>query len=115
MPTRNRTGPCPTSGQRTHPSRSQRSPVWTTRTGTYSQLFADARGVFRVYQMTFDDRVWRIWREAPVFHQRFEDVRVMNAEMISLGTDARWESAVGGDEQDRDVVAQVTPVGGCFE
>ncbi len=29
--------------------------------------------------------------------------------------DARWGSAVGGDEQDRDVVAQVTPVGGCFE
>lgn len=38
---------------------------------TFTQLYADARGVYRVYQMTFVDGVWTVWREAPGFHQRY--------------------------------------------
>jgi hypothetical protein len=37
----------------------------------FTVLYADAREVFRVYQMSVDDGVWRLWREAPGFHQRF--------------------------------------------
>ncbi|MFI6531440.1 hypothetical protein ACIBHY_03265 [Nonomuraea sp. NPDC050547] len=39
-------------------------------TGAFSYLHSDARGVHRVYQMTLADGVWRVWRDAPGFHQR---------------------------------------------
>jgi hypothetical protein len=39
--------------------------------GAYSVLYADARGVFRVYQMSLTGGVWKMWREAPGFRQRF--------------------------------------------
>jgi hypothetical protein len=38
---------------------------------TFVQHYYDSRGVHRVYQMTLDDRVWRLWRAAPGFHQRY--------------------------------------------
>jgi hypothetical protein len=37
----------------------------------YTVLYYDSRGVSRVYQMSFNDRVWKLWREAPGFWQRF--------------------------------------------
>ena len=45
-------------------------------TGAYTQHYFDARGVVRVYAMTFADGVWRLLREAPdfsplTFRQRF--------------------------------------------
>jgi hypothetical protein len=38
----------------------------------YHVLYADDRGVSRVYQMSLSDRTWRIWRDTPAFSQRFE-------------------------------------------
>jgi hypothetical protein len=38
---------------------------------TYTALYYDSRGVSRVYQMSFSDGVWKLWREAPGFWQRF--------------------------------------------
>jgi hypothetical protein len=32
----------------------------------------DSRGVFRVYDTSFEDRVWRIWRDEPGLNQRSE-------------------------------------------
>ena len=43
-------------------------------TGTYVQLYSDERGVCRVYEMSIDDRVWKLWREAAPFAQRFTGV-----------------------------------------
>ena len=40
-------------------------------TGNFSLLYADSRGVFRVYQMSLNEGVWKIWRDAPEFYQRF--------------------------------------------
>jgi hypothetical protein len=37
----------------------------------YTVLHYDSRGVSRVYQMSFGERVWKMWREAPGFWQRF--------------------------------------------
>jgi hypothetical protein len=37
----------------------------------YTILHYDSRGVSRVYQMTFNDGEWRMWRYAPGFWQRF--------------------------------------------
>jgi hypothetical protein len=34
--------------------------------------YFDSRGVYRIYETSFDDGVWRLWRDAPEFSQRFE-------------------------------------------
>jgi hypothetical protein len=36
-----------------------------------SMHYFDSRGVYRVYEMSFGDGVWRFWRDAPGFSQRF--------------------------------------------
>jgi hypothetical protein len=41
----------------------------------YHVLYADDRGVSRVYGMSFSDGAWRMWRDTPDFSQRF-DARV---------------------------------------
>jgi hypothetical protein len=38
---------------------------------TFYMLYADSRGVFRVYQMSLSDGIWKVWRDAPGFNQRF--------------------------------------------
>jgi hypothetical protein len=38
----------------------------------YAVLYADPRGVSRVYEMMLSDSQWRIWRDNPHFAQRFE-------------------------------------------
>ena len=38
----------------------------------YLVLYADDRGVSRVYRMTFSDGTWRMWRDTPEFSQRFD-------------------------------------------
>jgi hypothetical protein len=35
--------------------------------GTYLQHYFDSRGVARVYKMSFEDGVWRLWRDEPDF------------------------------------------------
>ena len=62
--------------------------------GRYMQHYFDSRGVSRVYKMSFEDGVWRLWRDEPDFspldfHQRYagtfgEDGRVI---------DGAWESS----------------------
>ena len=41
-------------------------------TELYSMLFYDSRGIARIYQMSLQDGVWKQWRDAPSFSQRFE-------------------------------------------
>ena len=38
----------------------------------YSVLYADNRGVSRIYRMSFEDGRWRMSRNTPEFSQRFE-------------------------------------------
>ncbi len=33
--------------------------------------YFDSRGVYRVYGVSFSDSIWRMWRNAPGFSQRF--------------------------------------------
>jgi hypothetical protein len=40
--------------------------------GRLAMYYFDSRGVHRVYEMSFDDGVLRIWRDAPGFSQRLE-------------------------------------------
>jgi hypothetical protein len=61
-------------------------------------LYADARGVFRIYRMTLTDYSWQLARAAPGFHQRFigefrDDGRTV------VG---RWESSPDGSAWEPD-------------
>src|ERR1700682_6160528 len=41
-------------------------------TPNFTVLYSDARSVSRVYEMSFSEGVWKMWREAPGFWQRNE-------------------------------------------
>ena len=58
----------------------------------YQVLYADDRGISRVYQMSLGDGTWRIWRDAPEFFQRFEaEVSADRAEI-----NGSWQKSVDG-------------------
>ena len=52
--------------------RSKRAVIgWDDSTDEIVQLYADSRGVFRIYRGTLTDDAWTLERAAPDFHQRF--------------------------------------------
>jgi hypothetical protein len=55
----------------------------------YFQLYSDERGVCRVYEMSIDDREWRLWREGEPFSQRFIGTISEDGNTIT----GRWEIA----------------------
>ena len=61
-------------------------------TGEVVQLYADDRGVFRIYRGTLTDDAWRLERAAPDFHQRFVGEFGDDGRTI----DGRWESSPDG-------------------
>jgi hypothetical protein len=61
-------------------------------TEEFTTLYADAPGVQRVYQMTFADSVWTMWRAAPGFKQRFTGTVRADGDAV----DARWEMSTDG-------------------
>jgi hypothetical protein len=56
----------------------------------YSVLYADDRGVSRIYGMSFRNAHWRMWRDAPELSQRFYADVDLEREVIS----GRWEKSV---------------------
>jgi hypothetical protein len=59
----------------------------------FSMLYADARGVCRVYSMSLDAGVWRIWgRPGPEFFQRFFGTFGDDGGVVT----ARWEKSRDG-------------------
>jgi hypothetical protein len=71
-------------------------------TDVYTVLHYDSRGVSRVYQMTFGDRIWKIWRQAPGFWQRFAATLSEDGRSIR----AAWEKSPDGTiwEHDFDLI-----------
>ncbi len=65
---------------------------------TYSMLYFDARGVSRIYQMSFGDGVWTQWRSAPGFSQRFTGTLSDDGSTIT----ARWEKSSDGVRWEHD-------------
>jgi hypothetical protein len=62
----------------------------------YTALYADDRGVSRVYQMRLDGPEWTMWREAPGFSQRFtgrfsDDGRTIWAKWERSDDGTTWE------------------------
>jgi hypothetical protein len=68
----------------------------------YCMLYYDNREVSRVYEMSFSDGTWKIWRDSPGFSQRFEGKVGEDGDVIS----AHWEKSLDGLtwEHDFDVV-----------
>ena len=61
-------------------------------TEIYSVLYHDERGVARVYQMSLDDDLWKLWRTTPDFSQRFEGRFSEDGQTIT----ARWQISSDG-------------------
>jgi hypothetical protein len=66
--------------------------------GTLEQHYYDSRGVARVYQAGLDDGVWKLWREAPGFWQRYSGVVSEDGTVIA----GAWEVSADGREWRRD-------------
>ena len=64
----------------------------------YCVLYADSRGISRVYEMSFAGGVWRIWRNAAGFSQRFEGRVSVDGRTI----DGWWEKSTDGQSWERD-------------
>jgi hypothetical protein len=67
-------------------------------TGEVTQLYADDRGVSRIYRGTLTDSEWRLERAAPDFHQRFLGLFRDGGKTI----DGRWESSRDGSAWELD-------------
>ena len=55
----------------------------------YSVLYADDRGVSRIYRMSLEDARWLMWRDTPEFSQRFDAQLDPDAGAIR----GRWEKS----------------------
>lgn len=56
----------------------------------YHVLYADDRGVSRIYRMSLDGALWKMWREAPAFTQRFTAEIDPNGQVVR----GRWEKSL---------------------
>jgi hypothetical protein len=65
---------------------------------TYSMLYFDSRGVSRIYQMSFNGNIWKLWREFPGFSQRFIGSLSDDRKIIA----ARWEKSEDGSSWELD-------------
>jgi hypothetical protein len=59
---------------------------------TFTMLYADGRGVLRVYHTTLVGRIWTMSRAAPGFHQRFTGTVSEDGRTIA----GRWEASPDG-------------------
>jgi hypothetical protein len=66
--------------------------------GTYFQLYSDARGVCRVYEMSIGNGEWKLWREGEPFSQRFTATMSDDGNTIT----GRWEIAEDGTNYTTD-------------
>jgi hypothetical protein len=64
----------------------------------FAVLYSDDREVARIYRMTFGRGIWKIWRNAPGFHQRFEGRFTQSGRTIH----ARWERSTNGKSWTHD-------------
>lgn len=63
--------------------------------GQGAMIYYDERGVSRIYQMSFAGNVWKLWRDAPGFNQKFEGVisndrKIMKASWFAMEDEKTW-------------------------
>lgn len=86
--------------------------AWHPHRGTYLQHYFDSRGVARIYEMSFDGRVWKLLREQEdfseiPFRQRYEGTFSDDGRTI----DGAWEIAEEGEDWRKDFDLIYTRVG----
>lgn len=62
-------------------------------TEEFTTLYADGRGVARVYNASFSDGVWKQWRSAPGFNQRFTATLSEDGDTLT----GAWEMSTDGE------------------
>jgi len=67
-------------------------------TPDYTVLYFDARSVSRVYEMSFSESVWKMWRDSPGFCQRYEGTLSKNGNTIT----GHWEKSSDGTKWEHD-------------
>jgi hypothetical protein len=67
-------------------------------TRNFTQHYFDSRGVERIYGMSLIDNVWKLWRDAPGFSQRFIGTISDDGNAIT----SRWEKSVDGSNWEHD-------------
>lgn len=65
---------------------------------TFEQHYYDSRGVARVYRMSLKEGIWKLWREAPGFHQRYSGAFSEDGNRIT----GAWEKSTDGSEWSHD-------------
>jgi hypothetical protein len=65
---------------------------------TYCMVQVDSRGISRIYQMSLRDDIWKLWRDAPGFSQRFEGRFSDDGRTIT----GRWEKSTDGAQWEHD-------------
>jgi hypothetical protein len=80
--------------------------------GGFSYLYADGRGIRRVYRMTLADGVWTIRGQAgPRFYQRFQGTFSGDGRTIA----AYWERSADGQNWQRDFYIRYTKARSAHE
>jgi hypothetical protein len=64
----------------------------------YTVLYYDSRKVSRVYEMSFSDGIWEMWRNSPGFSQRYEGKLSKDGNTIT----ASWEKSFDGKTWEHD-------------
>ncbi len=65
----------------------------------YFMLYFDERGVSRKFEVTLHDNIWKMWRNAPNFSQRFTGTLVEGGHTI-IGI---WELSTDGSSWEKDL------------
>ena len=75
-------------------------------TPNYLVFYYDNRKVSRVYEMSFSDGIWKMWRNSPDFSQRFEGKFSEDGDTIT----ARWENSSDGSTWEHDFDVTYTKI-----
>lgn len=91
------------------PSKSQGA-IWVINrdesSSDYKVFYYDDRKVSRIYDMTFADQIWKLWRKSPGFSQRFEGTITSDGNTIL----AKWEKSNDGQTWEHDFDVTYTRV-----
>lgn len=76
---------------------------WDDAKGQYMQHYFDSRGVTRLYEMSFEEGNWKLWRTTPDFspldfHQRFNGIVNETGNHI----ESSWEQSADGVQWEHD-------------
>ena len=64
----------------------------------YKVFYYDSRKVSRIYEMSFSEAIWKMWRNSPNFSQRYEGKISKDGNTIT----AKWEKSTDGINWEHD-------------